>query len=657
MNTKRYYQFYILALLLLPIIGHSQQQDGLTWIKTFASKGFNTSPGFVTDTAGFVYLPIVFVDSVHFESSGKTDTLVSAGDGDILLAKIEALTGNIQQYRHLSSKAHLVATDISMIDGHLLLSGSCRDSVFMIADTNNPQYIGGKTGQEKCFLLEMTTDGNLINFIMPADEAYQSGLNMVRTNGHSIMAYGTVRPDTLSPLANLFIIQNESESSQTIIDSLSRADIHDGIFFKQGVWVCGSFTDSLVMNNAMLYGLAGKQAFMARVDTGDYPFSNAIAWPGYQDAEATGMAFYNHKLWVGINFSDSINSGNGSQILSHGMSDAAILQYDTTLQLQHIYQFGGSYSERIDRLFVSNNTLYVLGNTASPDTKLWINGLDKLTITQVENTGIQTLLSIDTRDSVKLEWTAQEGRLGKMTGVNKVNASETMIAGVFNQPMIIDTTEYTPAGIQDVFILRVADVCLNRLKQSDIKLMFCKGDSIQLIGAQLIGKSEIRTDPEAGNIFIKQAGKYSVRSKNDCECEIADTLLFEVIEARDALKKGFKSSELKFQTFILSDKSELKVSYCGECIESEKQPLFKIHPNPSTSSSTLDMFLPKAGTMQVRIVNAEGALVKYMEYQKTEGNHRIDLQSDILKPGTYLVHINHNDGVSNISTLLVLIKL
>jgi hypothetical protein len=39
-----------------------------------------------------------------------------AGDGDILLVKIETLTGNISRYRHFSSKAHLVATDISMID-------------------------------------------------------------------------------------------------------------------------------------------------------------------------------------------------------------------------------------------------------------------------------------------------------------------------------------------------------------------------------------------------------------------------------------------------------------------------------------------------------------------------------------------------------------
>ena len=134
-------------------------------------------------------------------------------------------------------------------------------------------------------------------------------------------------------------------------------------------------------------------------------------------------------------------------------------------------------------------------------------------------------------------------------------------------------------------------------------------------------------------------------------------MLFRSIEARDALKKGFKSSELKFQTFNLSDKSELKVSYCGECIESEKQPVFKIVPNPATTNSTLDIYMPNAGILQLKIVTTEGSLVRQMEYQLAEGNHRINLQSELLQPGTYMVHINLIDGLKESETLLILVKL
>jgi hypothetical protein len=657
MKTKRYIQILILALFLIPLTGYSQQQDGLTWLRTYASTGFNTSPGFVSDTSGFLYLPVVFVDTVRFGTSGTTDTLVSAGDGDILLAKIETLTGNISQYRHFTSKAHLVVTDISMTDGYLILSGACRDSVFMIADTNDPQYLGGKTGAEKGFLLSMTTGGQFINFTIPAEEVYQSGLNIIKTEGLSLLACGTARQDTLSPLANLFILNKEGESTQTIIDSLTRTDIRDGVFFNQSAWVCGSFTDSLILNDTILYAPAGIQAFMAKADTGTFPLSDAITWRGYQDAFAAGMANFNQKLWVGINFSDSLIYGNGSMILSHGMADAVVLQYDSTLHLQHIYQFGGSYTERIDRLFVSDDRLYVLGNTASPDTKLWLNGQEKFTVTQAENAGIQTLLSIDIHDTARLEWTAQEGRLGRMTGVSKINASETIIAGVFNRQMIIDSTEFNPSGLQDVYLLRVADICLNRLKQTEMKFMFCKGDSVLISGAQWGSKTEIKADPDDGELYISQPGKYYIKSISDCGCKSADTLVFELIEPRDAEKKGFSNPGPVSQIFILSDESELKIRYCGECLEREKQATFRILPNPTSANSVLDVYLPREGTIRIKIVSAEGALVNRMEFQESEGSHQIDLQSGILKPGTYMVHTNYGDGFTNTDSPLILIKL
>lgn len=654
MKTKIFYTC-LLAMALLTVFGlKAQTVTGLKWMKTFYSTGLNATPGFVYDSSS-IFMPVNFSDTLRFEAGGAAVSLGSAGDGDLLLARFNGQSGILNLYRHLMSKSHLVATAVTLFDGHLQITGACRDSVFMTADSGNRVYLGGKPGPEKGFIVSLNTGLNFISFTTPAAELVQSGLNLTEAADPVSVSVGTARPDSVSGTANMVVVNNNGSYAPVILDTLTRAEIQDAAFFNGFPWVGGSFADSLLLPDTTLVSISGTQAFVARVQNGPFPYTKAVVWRCYQHATVAGMAAWNGKLWVAVNFADSLMLPGGQRLSGKGMSDGVIMQYDTAFNLLNTFQFGGSYSERIDKLFVSNNTLFVLANTASPDTRVWKNGTESLTVTQAENKGIQTLLTISPGQVVHLEWTAPEGRLGRMTGVHKISGAETLLAGTFINPMVIDNDTFTPQGSQDVYLLRIADECINRMKKSNITLAVCQGDSITLAGAYLVDSSRIVLHADSGSLVIKQPGKYFIKLVTDCGCDAADTLEVVMTDGR-GLKQAEAEAITENSVITLTDKSTLAITYCGQCGQKEAMPRFSVRPNPSRADVRLYASLPKAATLSIRVVNAEGQGFAQQQLQLPEGEHSVSLHAENWPSGTYWIHITHNDGTAASSQIFPFIK-
>ena len=104
------------------------QQSEMAWFKTISSNDFASTPGFVIDTVGKAYLPILFFDEIYLETDGGIDTIKSWGGGNAVIAKVTAETGDITDYISLASKEHLVITDLGLIDNTIVTTGVMLDS-------------------------------------------------------------------------------------------------------------------------------------------------------------------------------------------------------------------------------------------------------------------------------------------------------------------------------------------------------------------------------------------------------------------------------------------------------------------------------------------------------------------------------------------------
>jgi len=165
------------------------QQSEMAWFKTISSNDFASTPGFVIDTVGKAYLPILFFDEIYLETDGGIDTIKSWGGGNAVIAKVTAETGDITDYISLASKEHLVITDLGLIDNTIVTTGVMLDSVFARnKSTTTYQYIGGQQGKQVGFIFKLTSSLEIIDFIALEPEWIVSGIDFMRINENRILA-------------------------------------------------------------------------------------------------------------------------------------------------------------------------------------------------------------------------------------------------------------------------------------------------------------------------------------------------------------------------------------------------------------------------------------------------------------------------------------
>lgn len=656
MKNNTYLLLILACLTAFVAPGFSQNQNGLQWFRQYHSDGICSTPGFVYANQQAV-IALNFTDTLFFETGSVIEKRFAKAMGDVMLLKSEMQTGTLTASRQLTAKEYMVVTSITFVDGMIKLAGACRDSVFLVSDSNNLSYLGGHSGKEKGFIISVPFSLDTAHFDYIASNMDESGIDLLKFDGNSgTIATGTARPDSVSEPANFVLVDLNGNTLPLLLDTLSGATISDAAFFNGVPWVGGAFADSLVLLDTILTSNSGTQAFIAKIEAGITPYAEARVWRCYQKARVAGMATMGPTLWVAINFTDSLMLPNGLQILGKGMSDGVVMQYDTAMNLLNFFQFGGTYSERIDKIFKQGNRLYILANTGSPDTRIWKNGVEANVVTSADNNGVQTLFSIDTDTNSFVEWTATEGRLGKIRGTFKADASETLLSGSFMRPLTIDSMVFNPRGHQDVYLMRIADACINMLKKSNIVIPLCQGDSLTIAGAYLLNGNTVIMDTDSGLLTLKEPGKFGIRQYETCECRGGDIL---EIVATNAQRIGRdEAGNLKsVHSVLLDDGSRVDLRYCGDCGISQEAATFQVRPVPASHEAWLDAWLPDPATLSVKVVNSEGAVISQTQMKLTAGTHILPLNAQQWPSGTYWLHLTHNNGKTAFSRIFAIVKL
>ncbi|KAF0128623.1 MAG: hypothetical protein FD155_3072 [Bacteroidetes bacterium] len=658
MKTK--IQHSLIILLMVVAMNAMSQQSGLAWFKSIASSGVDHSPGIAIDTAGQVFIAVNFSSPLALEAGGGSDTLDPGLHGEAIVAQISTENGSLVRYFHLSSPGHIAITGIGFYLQRLVVSGSCHDSVFIKPSGGQASYLGGGTGIHTGFQLFCGIEGDNPTFTQPASAALRAGFERICVADSLLVTTGKYLPDSVA--ARRVMITKGAAGSRPVYlpGNTYEMELNDLGFAFGHLFVCGSFRDSLQLYNSTLYALAGKDAFVALADTIDSTYLNIpLSWHGLQDAHAVALATYDASLWVAVNFSDTLHHGVDQRLDGRGGGEAALFRYDSLLQLQATYHLKGNRSERIEKLFVSANKLYVLANVSSDSCELIHTGNSPLPLGHSYGTGAHTLLSIDTSGAADLVWMAREGRLGRLTGVHKISPTETLLSGLYGNTITIDSVPYEPYGIQNVYVLRIDDLCLSRLKTSKETFKFCQGDSLLLAYALPSPGNVLQpTEKSSDQFYVSRPGTYIIPYESECGCLDADTLQFEWYKPRPG-ENPLAVVQSGINAFRLAEGGIIELRYAGECTQAyePRQAQFSLQPNPSKTHSYLMATLPEAGVLLMELTDGHGAVVWQNKHTLVSGSHQLPVAVQTLQPGSYFLRLHFDTGLKTSHAVLKLTRL
>jgi hypothetical protein len=654
MKTKIVFIIFLNLTIIYLSQLKAQNQNNLKWIRRFYSSEYSASPGFVEKNDN-LFMPINYSGILYYIVNDDPLPLTKANCSNTLLCKFNNVTGELNTHCNLKSNAPLAITSINLSEDGLLMAGSYRDSVFGETDSSALLYLGGTPGLEKAFTIKLDFNFNLINFQNQNFSTEQSGFNSVTTFDDKFVAIGTASLDSSDPMFNYAAWDQAEDKITFMVDTVQGIILSSTTNFKDKPWVCGSFADSLVLADTIFKSSSGTQAFGAILQDEGNPYTNALVWRSRQLAHAVSLASKDNFLWAAVNYSDTLFLPNGQYVVSLGMTDGAILQYDTVFNLTHIYQLGGIYSDRIDKLFVDGDILFVLGNIASPDGQFYKDGISILQLDTIQHIGLQILISIKDGQPERLEWAAHEGRLGKIAAAKKLNSSEFFIAGTYAQPLIIDSIEFKPYNISNIYLMRIANDCINQLKKSNLEVNICQGDSLKIEGAYFIGSKQIGLNSDSSFIILKMPGKYAIKLYSNCQCNVSDTLEVKFLPNIINQKSFIISTDL--QIYTLSNGNLLKIIYCGECKMAPSEPVFYIFPNPFDKEATIQAELPNAARLNLILLNSQGQKVMTQEKYYNSGKHVIHLNTKSLQAGSYWLQISCRNESAIYTKIFTLIKI
>lgn len=658
MKTKILYSFFL--LLMFVAFSVKAQQNGIAWFSSIASKGVDSSPGFAVDTAGQVFVAVNFSSPLVIETGGSIDTLDPGLQGEAIVAQISIDNGSIIRYFHLGSPGHIAITSIGFHLHRLVVSGSSHDSVWLKAHNTDAVFIGGGAGLHTGFQLFCGPNGESPVFTQPVTAALRAGFERICSFDSLLVTSGKYLPDSVTERMVMIAMGDGSERLLLLPETTKKMEVNDLCYVFGHLFIGGSFHDSLNLSNGSLYALAGKDAFLAIADSFDSTYLHIpIAWHGLQDAKVSSMAAFDASLWVAVNFADTLFVAADYALNGRNGTEAALFRYDSLLNLQSSFHLKGNGSERIEKLFVSDNKLYVLANIDSDSCELMYNNSSQLLLGHPYGTGAHTLLSIDTSNQATLDWMAKEGHLGKLTGVHKVSPTETLLSGLYGNPLIIDSVQFEPFGIQDVYLLRIDDLCLSRLKSGKETFRFCDGDSIQVSYALPVSDNVLLpTGKSTDHFYIKRPGRYSIPYESECGCLETDSLAFDWYWPQPG-ENPLETLKDKTYNYMLADGGLIELRYFGQCMKlnDPKQPQFSLQPNPVLGTSFLKVSLTEEGELQMEISDGRGAVLYKEQKILSIGQQQLELPAQYLQPGNYFLRLQFDTGLKKSYAVLKLTKL
>jgi len=360
-----------------------------------------------------------------------------------------------------------------------------------------------------------------------------------------------------------------------------------------------------------------------------------------QNAEAVSLLKQDSSLWVGVNYYDTLYIRDTIKLASKGAKDIALLKYNSDMNLVRWFQIGGVLNERMDKILLDKKEVYLLTNVSSPSISVLAEDSLQFVIEQNNLKGNASLFSLDSVENITHLWLIEQDWANKITQVTKINDNESIISGVLDKKMTIDSISYLSKGGQDAYIFRISDKCLNNLKSGSNIVRFCEGDSIYIpnVYEDKNGFLKIANDTNKG-IYVSESRSLKLKIKESCGCVNIDSIVF---EKTDILKSGDAFNDYPFEKKIIhlfNDSVKIELDYIGDCADEGELLDIAVKPNPFLNNSELTINTDIPGTMLYRLFNMQGKpLIPQVERKLYSGTTTCKLPVQSLPAGSYLLKV------------------
>ncbi len=637
MNKLFKLQIIISVLLLIIVQPALCQQGGIKWINIIGGKGHENSPGFVNINKKN-YFAFTFEDKIVV--TGTNDTLQSTGGYDGIIVKYNN-NGHLNDYWWLKSNGYISINSISKRHKKIVIAGCFQDTLKLKTKNNSNNVIIATSPVELSgYILELNNQGQVIRTIITDTTYTYSYYSKVFAKNNKIAASGIVLYDTvLHKNYNKLYYQKGNNIHKLILSDVNCQKVNDLAFFKKHILFCGAYMDTVVFNHDTLIPESNGDAYFSGISLkSDSSFTKKLR--SSQQAEAVSLLKKDSTLWVAVNFYDTLFIQDTIKMVSKGARDIAILKYSSNFNLTGWFQIGGILNERVDKLTLKKKRIYLLTNVSSP--LLSISNQDSLQfeINQDNVKGNAALFSLDSTGVVKLSWLIKQDWATKITHVVKITDEKTMISGVFDKKMTIDSNIYFSNGGQDAYFLKISDNCLNGYKAGNRVVRFCEGDSIYIpnVYEDKEGFLKIANDTSRG-IYITEPCSIKLKIIESCGCTNTDSIVF---QKTDFQKTGF-INDFPFEKRVLhffNDSIKIELNYIGDCTKDEDLFTADVKPNPFSNSSDLLVSTTMQGTITYQLYSMQGKPLTPQTEQKIFGNKAIfKLPVQTLPSGTYLLKV------------------
>ena len=336
------------------------------WAHQFGGKSLDEGFSVAVDATGDVYLTGTFEDTAGFDPGPGTNTLISSGDMDVFIQKLDA-QGNSLWVKQFGSKSDDISNALSLDDqGNIYVAGFFQDTAEYEPGAGNSALIS--SGSRDAFLLKIDGNGNLLWSAQfggtGGENAYSVALDAngaVYTTGFFA---GTVDFDPSANLSNLtsaggldvFILKLDSLGNYIWAKQLGGTSADFGmasaIDASGNIYTTGYFQGTADFdpgsNTSSLSSAGSRDVFVQKMDAnGGFLWAAQIGGPSIDQALSLALNDSGEVHITGY-FQDTADFDPGPgimQLTSAGNSDIFVLKLDTSGNLIWAHQTGGSSND------------------------------------------------------------------------------------------------------------------------------------------------------------------------------------------------------------------------------------------------------------------------------------------------------------------------
>ncbi len=459
----------------LLILSCSANAQNYSWGKGMGGTMSDKANAIVVDDSGNVYITGKFSGTADFDPSPNVANLVSAGQGDIFVAKYTKL-GVYQWAFRLGNVIDDEGNSITIdSNGDLLLTGSFQGPVDFDPSANTATIT--PAAYNDIFIAKYTRNG----IYKWAKDIYGAGYDYgyCIASGHSNKVYvcgrynktadfdpsaNTANLTSANNTVDIFLACYDSSGNFSWAKSIGSTSTELANSFKldkdDNIYLCGYYADSTNLDPSGYLRFTSKginDFFIAKYDSlGTLKWGKSIGAKG--DDYATALAIDNaSNVYVAGRFSDTLdfNPGAGSDIVSSlGSTDGFITAYDVTGNYKWVRAIGNAYYD--NSVYVAanqNGSIYVTGS--------YIGTID------FDPLLTHTSLTSKAEDVYFCKYDST-GKFSWVKGIGETNAqaprflyldatNNIYLAGSFYTSIVFEGTTINAAGQDDIFLVKYSD--------------------------------------------------------------------------------------------------------------------------------------------------------------------------------------------------------